>query len=62
MPQFWAGMSDGKIAREIVADGFGSPSHERRIPALFTTKAQALEQYQDVRKVEVRIISKPKRK
>lgn len=60
MPQFWAGFVNGKIDVPRVNDGFGG-ANRRRCPALFTNRQQAREQYQDVRKVEVRTVSKVKK-
>ena len=63
MPQFWAGFSKGKIDTEITDTGWGGLGVAFvRMPMLFTRRADARARYEDVRKVEVRIVSKhPKR-
>lgn len=63
MPQFWAGFVDGKLDRREVDDGhggFGCTHHNA--PALYLSRELALTRYHDVRKVEVRVVSKPKKK
>lgn len=62
MPQFWGGFVDGKLDRRIVDNGFGGWGSEPHLaPALFCTRHTAKKHYRDVRKVEVRIVSKSKK-
>jgi hypothetical protein len=57
--QFWAGFSDDRIDTRYVDTGFGGKGvGETRMPMLFVTKADAKKQYEDVRKVEIRVIGK----
>lgn len=59
MPQFWAGFVDDKLDRRKVDNGFGGWGCEKHLaPALFTDRDIASIHYQDVRKVEVRVVSK----
>lgn len=62
MPQFWAGLYNGHIDTRETDNGFGGWGESKhRAPALFTSREEARKHYQDVRKVEVRVISKPKK-
>ena len=62
MPQYWAGFVDDKIDTREVDIGFGGWGETlQRLPALFVSKHEAKINYQDVRKVEVRVVSKRKR-
>lgn len=64
MPQYWAGFAGGKLHTRDVDNGWGGFGMGRmvRTPMLFTARAKALEEYEDVRKVEVRVVSRPKTK
>ena len=50
----WAGFSGGKLHTDVVNDFFGGDHHSHR-PALFLTRREAREQYEDVRKVVVTV-------
>lgn len=59
MPQFWAGFCDGHIHTDEVDTGFGGKGVTIvRMPKLFTSRTNARREYEDVRKVEVRVVSK----
>ena len=59
MPQFWAGIVNEKVDIRGVDNGFGGFGEAKhRAPALFTSRKEARRQYKEVRKVEVRIVSK----
>jgi hypothetical protein len=61
MPQFWAGFVDDKIHTEVVTDFWGEDAKNTyRAPMLFTSREQARWRFEDVRKVEVRVVSKKK--
>jgi hypothetical protein len=49
---YWGGFIDGKLHWDVgrVVDW------TRRVPAIFLTKREARHQYEDVRRVEVRVI------
>lgn len=55
---FWAGFVEGKLDITETSIGFGGwdqgPTH--LAPVLFKTRREALQQYEDVRRVEVRIV------
>jgi hypothetical protein len=60
--KLWGGFSDGKLdIREMDTGwgGFGSGDGMRRIPAIFTSRKAAREEYQDVRPIEIK---EPRRK
>jgi hypothetical protein len=60
--QYWAGFQDDRIDTRHVNTGWGGKgASESRMPMLFISKAEAREQYEDVRKVEVRVVSKARR-
>lgn len=62
MPQFWAGFVDGKVYTEVVTDNWGGdPKNTYRAPMLFTSREQARWRFEDVRKVEVRDVSKKRK-
>lgn len=56
--QLWGGFVNGKLDHLRGMDtgwgGFGSGDGNRIIPAIFTSRKAAREEYQDVRPVEVR--------
>lgn len=57
--KLWGGFSDGKLdIREMDTGwgGFGSGDGMRVIPAIFTTKRAARQEYEDVRPVKVMAI------
>ena len=63
MPQFWAGFVLDKIDTREVDNGIcGWGTERHRAPAIFTSKATAKHHYEDVRKIEVRVVSTKKRK
>lgn len=49
---FWAGFSGGKLFIDTIDDAWTN-RHHRKSPFLFTTRKQAREQFQDVRRVRV---------
>lgn len=55
MPQFWGGFLDGKLHTFRTHVG-GLRGRSYRLPALYTDKAEARRDYDDVRKVEVRVV------
>lgn len=60
--QMWGGFSDGRLDLQLVDDKFGG-KNERHVPALFTSRKAALDQYDDVRKVGLtEFVSKPGRR
>lgn len=63
MLHFWGGFVDDKLDKRIIDTGFGGFGADgaRRMPALFINRCDARQQYQDVRKVEIRIVSKSKK-
>jgi hypothetical protein len=63
MPQFWAGFVGDKIDKREVDTGFGGYGEgHTRVPMLFTNRTNARKEYVDVRKVEIRIVSKKRKK
>jgi hypothetical protein len=63
MPQFWAGFVEGKLHMRHVDDEHGGADHGYHLaPAIFPRKRDAESRFEDVRKVEVRVISKSKTK
>jgi hypothetical protein len=63
VPQYWAGFSEGRIDTREVDNGFeGWGENKHRAPAIFTSRSEALRHYEDVFKVEVRVVSKKKAK
>jgi hypothetical protein len=59
MPQFWGGFVNDRLHTGEVDAGFGGFGLSRvRVPMMFTSKANAQAHYEDVRKVEVRVVSK----
>ncbi len=59
MPQFWAGYIEDKIDTREVDTGWGGWGVGKcRLPAIFTSRAEARQQYKDVRKIEVRVVGK----
>ena len=65
MPQFWGGFVGDKLdTREVDTGwgGFGSGDGKKRMPAIFTSRVKARSEYQDVRKIEVRVVGRAKRK
>ena len=66
MPQFWAGFVDGVLDTREIDTGWGGFGGEinkvgrTRAPMLFTSRKDARNRYSDVRKVEVRVVNKPK--
>ena len=55
---FWGGFSEGRLHVDVVDDFFGGSHHIMR-PAIFRTRKEAREQYQDTRKVII-VEAKPK--
>ena len=67
MPQFWAGFVEDKLYTSVIDTGFGgfddpNGSGRVRAPSLFTARADARKQFEDVRKVEVRVVSRPRKR
>jgi len=60
--QFWGGFVDGKLDLMHVDTGFGGFGTDgyRKVPALFLSRAQAKEQYQDVRRVNANLMASPR--
>lgn len=57
-PRLWAGFCGGKIdIREIDTGwgGFGSGEGLRKMPAIFTSRKAARQEYQDVRPISVAV-------
>lgn len=51
---FWAGYIAGKLHCEDIDDGFGGWGQGwTKSPRLFTTRAEARKQFEDVRKVKI---------
>ena len=48
----WAGFIDGKLDWHVVDANF---SWAARLPAIYRTKAEATERYEDVRRVTIRV-------
>lgn len=63
MPQYWAGICDGKIDTRETKNGFGGwgNGHSFRAPAIFTSKTEALKHYEVVRKVTIIVVTPKKR-
>jgi len=59
--QFWGGFMGGKLHIVPVDTGFGGFGDLSRMPAIFSTRARARLEYQDVRPVEVRELRQAKR-
>ena len=55
--KLWGGFVDGCLHWQTVDDGFGG-EHNRLAAALFITRKEAREQYQDVRRVEIKFIAR----
>ena len=61
MPQYWAGIVDGKIDTLETDTGWGGWGQTKyRAPAFFTSRTEARARYEEVRKVEVLVVSKKK--
>jgi hypothetical protein len=61
--QYWAGFVGDRLDTREVDTGFGGwGDHRVRSPAIFTSKEAARKEYQDVRKIEVRVVSRKKAK
>lgn len=59
MPQFWGGFIDDKLDTREIDTMFGGPGERTvRAPMLFTSRTEARKEYKDVRKVEVRVVSR----
>ena len=59
--QFWAGFQNDRIDTCLVDTGWGGKgASETRMPMLFVTKTEAKKRYEDVRKVEIRVIGRRK--
>jgi hypothetical protein len=48
--ELWGGFVEGRLDKQHIDDGFGG-SHIRYAPALFSSRREARQQYQDVRKI-----------
>jgi hypothetical protein len=61
--RYWAGFMDGKIDTRDMDTGFSGFGNTgmRIIPAIFTSKTSASEQYEDVREIEIKEIPRKKR-
>jgi hypothetical protein len=63
MSQFWAGFLNDKLHVRDTDDGQGGwACGHHMAPALYTTRAEARTRYEDVRKVEIRVVGKPKKR
>ena len=51
----WGGFTEGRLHLESMDDHFGG-RNERHVPALFLTRKEARKQFEDVRKVEIRLV------
>ncbi len=53
--KMWGGFVSGKLDTNLIDNGFGGYGSNRRYtaPAIFRTKSDAREQYEDVRPVEI---------
>ncbi len=57
MKKYWGGFIDGKLdIREVDTGwgGFGSCVEMRRMPAIFTSRKAAREEYEDVRPIQLK--------
>lgn len=53
----WGGFINGQLSQGRIDDYFGG-SHVRVAPAIFYTRREARNQYQDVRKIQIQEVSK----
>lgn len=53
----WGGFIEGKLSQGRIDDYFGG-SNVRVAPAIFYTRREAREQYQDVRKIQIEEVRK----
>ncbi|MES2030805.1 MAG: hypothetical protein V4477_16620 [Pseudomonadota bacterium] len=62
--RLWAGFVDGRIDTRDLDTGFGGFGRYgyRLMPAVFTSKRSAREQYEDVREVEIKEVGKRKKR
>jgi hypothetical protein len=60
--QFWGGFVDDKLDVREIDTGFGGWGRDgmRPSPALFLSKASARQQYEDVRRVNVSVVTTKK--
>jgi len=62
--KLWAGFRDGRLHLDTMDTGwggFGSGDGMRKVPALYTSRREAREQYRDVRQIEIRELRKAKK-
>lgn len=52
----WGGFSDGTLCFLSMDDRWGGEEHFTKKPALYRTRREAREQFEDVRRVEIREI------
>lgn len=58
--KLWGGFVGNKLHYRVVDTGFGgfgSRDGKRMMPAIFTSRKAAREEYEDVRHVEVRVLN-----
>jgi hypothetical protein len=61
MPRsFWGGFCDDRLDLRRVNSGFGGIQSDGWVtwPAIFTSKKAARQQYEDVRKIEIRVLKR----
>lgn len=58
--QFWGGFVAGKLDIRDVDTGWGGFGNDgkRKMPALFLSRAQAREQYEDVRRIDTSLTAR----
>lgn len=61
-PKYWAGFLDGKLDTRDVDTGWGGFGEDgfRVMPAIFTSRKTARQQYEDVREVQINEVAKSK--
>lgn len=55
----WGGFAGGELGYMLVDTGFGvfGASTSIKVPAVFATKAKALTEFDDVRRIEIRVMN-----
>lgn len=60
--ELWGGFAEGKLDMRRMNDGFGGTNF-RHAPALFTSRQDARQQYEDVRRIGLtELLSDPRKK